>query len=180
VEYLRDMYDDIFNDESDHWNPMSENPIIPESQQDPIDVENVDEEAEDEHVDMFHDWDYQEDESAEVNEVSPTIRNEKKRPRVVIQIPKKPKSSTTLVIQEQITKIADSASSFSSKKQGDITIKEVMDLVLKCGADYGSNEHDIATQLFVKRDQREMFLTLPTNEIRFQWLIRRYKDKYGN
>jgi hypothetical protein len=96
-------------------------------------------------VDMFHDWDYQEDESAEVNEVSPTIRNEKKRPRVVIQIPKKPKSSTALVIQEQITKIANSASSFSSKKQGDITIKEVMDLVLKCGADYGSNEHDIAT-----------------------------------
>jgi hypothetical protein len=66
VEYLRDMYDDIFNYESDHWNPMSENPIIPKSQQDPIDVENVDEEAEDEHVDMFHDWDYQEDESAEV------------------------------------------------------------------------------------------------------------------
>jgi hypothetical protein len=55
VEYLRDMYDDISNDESDHWNPMIENPIIPESQQDPIDVENVDEEAEDEHVDMFHD-----------------------------------------------------------------------------------------------------------------------------
>jgi hypothetical protein len=47
-----------------------------------------------------------------------------------------------------------------------------MDLVLKCGVDYGSNEHDIATQLFVKRDQREMFLTLPTNEIRFQWLTR--------
>jgi hypothetical protein len=31
----------------------------------------------------------------------------------------------------------------------------------------------------VKRDQREMFLTLPTNEIRFQWLTRRYNDKYG-
>jgi hypothetical protein len=54
-----------------------------------------------------------------------------------------------------------------------------MDLVLKCEADYGSNEHDIAIQLFVKRDQREMFLTLPTNEIRFQWFTRRYKDKYG-
>jgi hypothetical protein len=55
-----------------------------------------------------------------------------------------------------------------------------MDLVLDCGADYDSNEHDIATQLFVKRDQREMFLTLPTREIRFNWLTRRYNDKYGN
>jgi hypothetical protein len=55
-----------------------------------------------------------------------------------------------------------------------------MDLVLDCGADYGSNEHDISTQLFVKRDQREMFLTLPTREIRFNWLTRRYNDKYGN
>jgi hypothetical protein len=102
MEYLRDMYDDISNDESDHWNPMSENPIIPESQQDPINVENVDEEVEDEHMDMFHDWDYQEDESAEVNEVSPTNGNEKKKPRVVIQIPKKPKSSTRLLFKNKL------------------------------------------------------------------------------
>jgi hypothetical protein len=26
------MFDDISNVESDHWNPMSNNPIIPESQ----------------------------------------------------------------------------------------------------------------------------------------------------
>jgi hypothetical protein len=42
----------------------------------------------------------------------------------------------------------------------------VMDVVLDYRAQYGSNEHDIATQLFVKREQREMFLTLPTREIR--------------
>jgi hypothetical protein len=55
-----------------------------------------------------------------------------------------------------------------------------MQHVLECGADYSSNEHDIATQLFVKKDQREMFLTLPTNKIRFDWLTRRYNDKYGS
>jgi hypothetical protein len=49
-----------------------------------------------------------------------------------------------------------------------------MDLVLECGADYGTNEHFIATQLFVKKDQREMFLTLPTNKIRFDWLTMMY------
>jgi hypothetical protein len=53
-----------------------------------------------------------------------------------------------------------------------------MDLVLKCGADYGINGHFLATQLFVKK-QREMFFTLPTNKIRFDWLRRMY-NKFEN
>jgi hypothetical protein len=60
------------------------------------------------------------------------------RHSVVLEISKKYKSSTALVIQEQITKIAESASSFASKKEGGVTIKEVMYLVLECGADYGT------------------------------------------
>jgi hypothetical protein len=123
-------------------------------------------------VDTIHDWDYQEDKILEVYELSPIIRNEKKRSRIILEIPKNTKSSTLFVVQEQITRIVHSISSWSLNKQGDITIKEVMDLVLKCGADYASNEHDITTQLFVKRDHREMFLALSTNEIRFQWLTR--------
>jgi hypothetical protein len=55
-----------------------------------------------------------------------------------------------------------------------------MDLVLDCGADYGTNEHFIATELFVKKDQRDMFLTFPTKEIRFNWLRRKYHAKYGH
>lgn len=70
IEYLRDMYDDISNDESDHWNIMSDNLVILESQQEPFGVVNFDEEAEDEHVDMVHDWDYQEDKISMVYEVS--------------------------------------------------------------------------------------------------------------
>jgi hypothetical protein len=45
-----------------------------------------------------------------------------------------------------------------------------MDLVLECGAGYDTDEHYIATELFVKKDRREMFMTLPTNDIRFNWL----------
>ncbi|PVH36019.1 hypothetical protein PAHAL_7G340200 [Panicum hallii] len=188
-DFLREMFGDISNDETDHWNPMSDNPIIPN---DPIvpnsqqEFENIDEDGEQQGgeeegwEDMVHDWGYMEDNDTEAQEVSPVVGNQKRRPRVVLEIPKKQKTSTALVIQEQITKIADSASSFTSRKQAEVGIKEVMDLVLDCGADYGSNEHDIATQLFVKRDQREMFLTLPTREIRFNWLTRRYNDKYGN
>jgi len=32
--------------------------------------------------------------------------------------------------------------------------------------------------LFVKRERREMFVTLPTDEIQFNWLTRKYNDKY--
>jgi hypothetical protein len=149
---------------------MSDNPVIPQTRQ-----ENIEEE--DEHVDVWHDWSYREEE--EVQEVSPSIANKKRKARVVLDIPKKAKSSTALIIQEQITMIAESTSSFASKKEGQITIKEVMDIILECGADYGTNEHFIATQLFVKKDQREMFLTIPTNKIRFDWLIRMY-NKFEN
>ncbi|PVH39226.1 hypothetical protein PAHAL_5G459500 [Panicum hallii] len=165
-ECLREMFGDISSDETDHWNPMTDNPIVPESQQDLINVDSGDVEEEEEHQDMVHDWNYSpEEEELGVQESF-----------VILEIPKKPKSSTALLIQDQITKIAESTSSFTSKKQGEVTISEIMDLVLDCGADYGSNEHDIATQLFVKKDQREMFLTLPTREIRFSWLTRRFND----
>jgi hypothetical protein len=102
------------------------------------------------------------------------LQIKKRKAHVVLDIPKKAKSSTALVIQEQITKITESASSFASKKECEITIKEVTNLILEYGADYGTNEHFVATQLFVKKDQREMFLTLPTNKIRFDWLTRMY------
>jgi hypothetical protein len=93
---------------------------------------------------------------------------------------KKPRIGTTLDIQEQVTKIAESVPSFTSKKLGEVTAQQVMDLVLECGAGYDTDEHYIATELFVKKDQREMLMTLPTNEIRFNWLRRKYNAKYGN
>jgi hypothetical protein len=46
----------------------------------------------------FFDWSYKEDEE-EVHEVSPSVVNKKRKARVVLEIPKKPKSSTALVIQ---------------------------------------------------------------------------------
>jgi hypothetical protein len=53
-----------------------------------------------------------------------------------------------------------------------------MKQVLSYGATYDSNEHFIATELFVNKQQREMFMTLPSNH-RFNWLTRRYITKYG-
>lgn len=84
------------------------------------------------------------------------------------------------MIQEKITEIAEQAKAFTSKKLAEVTVKQVMDIVLECGADYGTDEHFIATELFVKKDQRDMFMTLPTNEIRLDWLRRKFNAKYGN
>ena len=54
----------------------------------------------------------------------------------------------------------------------------MMELMVACGAGYETNEHYIFSELFVKKEQREMFMTLPTDEIRFNWLSRKYNDKY--
>ena len=93
---------------------------------------------------------------------------------------KKQRVGRELVIQEAVTKIAENASSFTSITLGQATVQQVMDIVLEYGAGYDTDEHYIATELFVKKDQREMFMTLPTNEIRFNWLRRKFNAKYGD
>ena len=178
------MFSDIISDESDHWNPMSQNPIIPEETQGGFGVDDEEIEdgqmAEDADVVPLDENNEADADADEVLEISPSLGNAKRRARVVVDKGKKQKTKTALVIQEQITKIAESASSFTSKKSSDVTVQQIMELVLDCGADYGTDEHYIATEFFVKKDQRDMFLTLPTREIRFNWLRRKYHAKYGN
>ena len=79
-----------------------------------------------------------------------------------------------VLIQEAVTSMASSAIAYASKKEGKFTIDQVMEAVIACGADHETNEHYIAIELFVKKEQREMFMTLPTDDIRFKWLSRKY------
>ena len=51
--------------------------------------------------------------------------------------------------------------------------------VIACGADLGSDEHFVASELFVKKEQREMFMTIPIKEARFNWLKRKYDMLFG-
>ena len=120
------------------------------------------------------------DNGDEVLEVSPTPGNAKRKAHIILEKPnKKPKSTTALVIQEHIFKISESAQSFVSSRQAGITIEQVMEHVIACGADLGSDEHFVASELFVKKEQREMFMTIPTNEARFNWLKRKYDMIFG-
>nr|XP_034581913.1 zinc finger CCCH domain-containing protein 43-like [Setaria viridis] len=171
VDDLTVMFGDIINDETDHWNPMTSNPIIPQNDETPIDVdidvgENLDGGGDDIHV-----YPTEEDNEGatmnDIEEVSPSIGNGKRRSRVIIDKQKKAKIGTALVIQEKLSEIAEQAKAFTSKKVGEVTVEQVMDLILDCGAGYGADEHFIATELFVKKDQKDMFMTFPTKDIRF-------------
>jgi hypothetical protein len=50
-----------------------------------------------------------------------------------------------------------------------------MALVKDCGAIPGTNEHFIATIIFTKKVEREMFMTLENREERFEWLSKKYE-----
>ncbi|KAJ1274693.1 hypothetical protein BS78_05G081200 [Paspalum vaginatum] len=170
------MFRNITNDENDHWNPMTEDPIIPESQV-AINLEDdfvaVEHDIVDDSATTLPDGDVADD-------VSPSVASVKKRARVVLgkQV-RRTKSSTAVVMQEHVKRLADSADAIATKRLGEVIIKQVMEMVVACGASVGSNEHFVATKLFVKREQREMFLTLDTDERRLSWLRRMYDGQYG-
>ncbi|XP_072148930.1 L10-interacting MYB domain-containing protein [Setaria viridis] len=110
--------------------------------------------------------------------ISPSPASGKRLARPVDRSGKKAKSGNAFLIQEAVTSMASSANEYISMRHGKYSIEEVMEVVIACGAGYDSNEHYMASELFVKKEQREMFMTLPTNEIRFNWLRRKYNDKY--
>ncbi|KAK3139551.1 hypothetical protein QOZ80_5AG0385070 [Eleusine coracana subsp. coracana] len=99
---------------------------------------------------------------------------------------KKTKAETALVMQSHLDSILElvqkaqaTFKKFTSRADPpSASIQDVMTLVRECGARCGSNEHFIATELFVNKEQREMFLTMETSEERFQWLRRKYISKY--
>jgi hypothetical protein len=100
-------------------------------------------------------------------------------PRFTQDKGKKPKTGTSLIIQEAVPSMTMPASSYALQTEGKYSIDEVMEQVFACGANYVSNEHFIVTELFINKQQREMFMTMPSNH-RMEWLTRKYLTKYGN
>ncbi|KAL6853637.1 hypothetical protein ACP4OV_019666 [Aristida adscensionis] len=94
--------------------------------------------------------------------------------------PKKRTRSPMVKVMKGIWETMQATSSTAQKAlQGDFTteaIKEVMRLVVECGATEGTDEHFMATKLLVKAEHRTMFLTLTTKEGRLDWLRRWCKE----
>ncbi|KAF8720979.1 hypothetical protein HU200_023388 [Digitaria exilis] len=59
--------------------------------------------------------------------------------------------------------------------KSDFSIKNVMALVKDCGPVPGTDEHFVASLIFTRRAEREMFMTLDTPEQRFEWLGRKHE-----
>jgi hypothetical protein len=119
--------------------------------------------------------------------VFPSNRN-KKRPAHLNVTKKNKKTKTEMAMLMQshldcILELAQKAQATFEKFTTRVdppsaSIEDVMMLVRECGARCGSNEHFIATELFVNEDQRKMFLTMETPSERFQWLRRKYVSRY--
>lgn len=77
---------------------------------------------------------------------------------------KSKKLKTCQVMQDEMKKLGvlprklKRALECFTKKDGNCTVKTVMDLVIECRGAYGGDEHFIATELFAIREQTEMFL----------------------
>lgn len=156
----------IVNIGSDHWTPCGNNSTVA-----------VDDEVTPRALDVDALGATQDE---EVAEVTPSPSSGKRPAMPVEGSGKKPKTGNAVLIQEAVTSMASSANAYAARKEGKFTIDEVMKEVIACGAAYGTDEHYIATKLFVKKEQREMFMTLPaTDDIRFNWLTRSYNDRHS-
>ncbi|XP_034604868.1 uncharacterized protein [Setaria viridis] len=173
-EQLSIMFEDLRNTGDEHWSASSG--IAPSSanlsrESSPIPIDDEDE------ADKV-------DSDSEPEEVTPRSVHGSKRGRGASNIKgKKPKTSTGHWFQEQMGKIVEmnertTASCESIARREDTSgcsIQDVMALVKNCGALPSTNEHFIASLVFTKRAEREMFMTLDTPEERFDWLKRKYE-----
>ena len=163
VDELAKCFADITTVGIEYWSPHIVNVEATEN------IDDTQDESQDDFVDETQE---------EENGISPPPASGKRLARPIERSGKKAKSSNPLLIQEAVTSMASLANEYVLKRHGKYSIDEVIEVVIACGADYDSNEHYIVSELFVKKEQREMFMTLPTNEIRFNWLRRKYNDKY--
>ena len=169
------MFEDIRNTGEDHWSPAMGNlPLSPVRASTPIEVEE-------------HEGDNDDNDNSEQEDESPSSVKGKRTCGSSNTKGKKLKSGSA-IMQNQLKRIVElsemshaSFAAFAQKREETLacTIKDVMEMVEECGAVEGTNEHFIASELFIKKEQREMFLTLRSSEGRFEWLKRKYDAKYG-
>ncbi|KAF2940603.1 hypothetical protein DAI22_03g285300 [Oryza sativa Japonica Group] len=168
-ELLEKMFEDIRNTGADHWS-LGQGTIPSATTNGTIQIADVNE------IDD------------ETDEDEPSAKRKRGDSSKVDKL-KKTKSGSQKMVEEMSKSNELSAQTLSSiqsftKIREDppgCSIKDVMTLVEECGAVEGTNEHFIATEIFIKKDQREMFVnSLRTPAGRFAWLKKKYDVKYGN
>jgi hypothetical protein len=80
---------------------------------------------------------------------------------------------------EAYEKKAESSNNSATSNVVDSVREEIgnmLDQVIKDGAEEGSDEHYYATQLLIKKEYRDVFITLKTSNGRLNWLRRAWED----
>jgi hypothetical protein len=93
---------------------------------------------------------------------------------------KKAKNPMVRVLSKMVDDVISTNSVTSKAIQGHFMkdeISEAMKLAKESGAAEGSDEHYIATRLFVKSKNRDVFMTLEINKGHLNWLKRCYEDR---
>ncbi|OEL26565.1 hypothetical protein BAE44_0012416, partial [Dichanthelium oligosanthes] len=78
-------------------------------------------------------------------------------------------------LNEKTTASCESIVLARTEESAVCSINVVMDLVKTCGAVCGTKQHFIATQIFTKKTEREMFMILDTSEEHFEWLSMKHE-----
>ncbi|EEC80513.1 hypothetical protein OsI_22782 [Oryza sativa Indica Group] len=163
------MFEDICNTGADHWS-LGQG-TIPTSTTHAIHI------ADDNEIDE------------ETYKDEPTVKRKRDGGGSKMDKGKKSKSGSQKMVEEMSksndlsAQTLSSIQSFTRSREDPpgCSIKDVMALVEECGAVEGTNEHFIATEIFIKNDQREMFVnSLHTPVGCFSWLKKKYEVKYGN
>ncbi|CAN6244751.1 unnamed protein product [Urochloa humidicola] len=169
---LEIMFEDLRNTGDDHW--CASSGVAPSQPTPPQSPNRVDDE--DEAMNL-------EDQDSE-DEVTPPIARGKRGRGADNSKAKRPKTSAGHWFHEQMGKLVEmnertttSCESIARRGEGQSgsTIQDVMALVKECGVVPGTNEHFIASLLFTKQPEREMFLTMDTPQERFDWLTRKHE-----
>uniref|UniRef100_J3L5X5 Myb/SANT-like domain-containing protein n=1 Tax=Oryza brachyantha TaxID=4533 RepID=J3L5X5_ORYBR len=168
---LQEIFEDPRNTGNDHWNPARGD--LPESSSQPPPTINVNDIEEVNGVDN--------DDSGDEDFTPPAKRAKRARGKEV----KKPKTSGGNWFYEQMTRFVDNQEKTAATVESFVrredtsgcAIKDVMALVKECGVIFGTNEHFIATEIFTKKSEREMFMTLDNAEERLAWLKMKHEAK---
>jgi hypothetical protein len=168
-DQLEIMFENLHNTGDDHWSAGSSVAPSQSSDNSAIDLD-----AEDD----------PDNSDSESEEWTPTTEQNKRAERVNVNNKgKKPKTHVGHWFQEQMALLVQqsertttSAESIARREdKSGCFIQDVMKLVKECGAISGTNDHFVASLVLVKRDEREMFMTLETPEERFAWLRRKHE-----
>ncbi|CAN6224074.1 unnamed protein product [Urochloa humidicola] len=122
------------------------------------------------------------DDSNENEEERPPAHDEKregKRKAIDVDLSFTPKKKGRNPMVKQVSRLIDVLSTSKGKNEQKVEedIIKLMEQVVNAGAIEGSDEHFMATQLFVKLENRAVFRSIKTNEGKMGWLKRMYEER---